>query len=505
MKFLKTLPVLAGAAVLLSACADEIVQPTPSDSLLRAGSANLAIAPEFVRSDLETTGNHIVVMNGNRLPGNFAARVSRIGGSVEASYPQLGIAVVAGLDDAAAASLQEADDVKVVEPDFLMPLVDPVREMQVEAADIASSVAHHDPANAFRFARQWHLRAIDADRAWDAGFTGSPTVTVAILDTGLDYLHVDVAGLVDMERSRSFVPADDARVDAWFPGEPHFIDLHWHGTHVGATVSSNAVAAAGVTAHTTLVGVKVCNVFGSCPTSSVLAGIMYASDIDADVMNLSLGGLFLKSLNPGFVSVINRAITYANRAGTVVVVAAGNSNVDLDRNIFQGVHYPDLYASYCDGPTTVCVSATGPTSSEGVDGPWENVDTKAGYSNFGRSAIDVAAPGGAAGGPVWAACSRFSMQIPVCQTGNFILGASGTSMASPHAAGVAALIVEQIGPNRPGQVRQRLHQTADAVEGRGNHPYFGKGRINAYNAVGGGQPALGGGQDREQGQARGRM
>jgi len=236
--------------------------------------------------------------------------------------------------------------------------------------------------------------------------------------------------------------------------------------------------------------VKVCNVNGSCPTSGVLAGIVYAADVGADVINLSLGGLFLKSLNPGFVSTINRAITHANREGSVVVVAAGNNNVDLDRNIFNGVHYPDLYASYCDGPTTVCVSATGPVAG-GTTGPWIGVDEKAGYSNFGRSAIDVAAPGGTGGGAVWAACSTFSLQIPVCRTGNFIVGLGGTSMASPHAAGVAALIVEQVGSNRPGQVRQRLHQTADNVGGGGNHPYFGKGRINAFNAVSGQQAGKG--------------
>jgi subtilisin family serine protease len=122
----------------------------------------------------------------------------------------------------------------------------------------------------------------------------------------------------------------------------------------------------------------------------------------------------------------------------------------------------------------------------------QNVDALAPYSNFGRSAISVAAPGGAAA-PVWAACSGFSLAIPVCQarfynptTGafsGFIVGVSGTSMASPHAAGVAALIASD-GTTSPSQIAARLSQTADDLGQPGNDPAYGKGRINAARAVG---------------------
>jgi subtilisin family serine protease len=271
---------------------------------------------------------------------------------------------------------------------------------------------------------------------------------------------------------------------------------------VAATVSSNAFAAAGVTSKTTLIGVKVCNVNGSCPTSAVLAGIMYAADQGAHIINLSVGGLFLKSANPGFVSVIQRAINDAHRRGTILVTSAGNAAADLDRSIVPlpldpsvpipqrtPTHLPSLFASYCDGATVVCVSATGPTSRASINGPWTNIDSPASYTNFGRSAIDVAAPGGNGASSVTAACSRFSLQIPICQTGTFVLGINGTSMASPHAAGVAALLVAN-GARNPAQIRSRLHQTADDLGERGTDPYYGKGRINAARAVGVNEPDL---------------
>jgi lantibiotic leader peptide-processing serine protease len=477
-----SLMVLAGLFV-VAGCTDHPTQavdpvgPSPGSDLAMSSSAVAGLGA------LETTGNHIVMMRNQRIPNNFARDVENLGGTIETAFGTLGVAVVSGLSGDAVAALEGLNGVSMVSPDYLIPLELPtdIQASEVSATDL---IQNDNPETAFFFPRQWNMRVIEADVAWAAGRTGSPGVTVAILDTGLDYNHVDLQGLVDLDRSASFVPSDDALVQAFFPGAHPVADLHYHGTHVGATVSSNALAAAGVTSKVTLVGVKVCSVSGSCPTSGVLAGIMYAADIGADVMNLSLGGLFLKSANPGFVSVINRAITHANRAGSVVVVAAGNAGFDLDRNQSpEGDRFPSLFASYCDGPTTVCVSATGPVSG-GVTGPWIDQDAPADYTNFGRSAIDVAAPGGTGGGPVWAACSSFSLQIPACQAGGFIVGLGGTSMAAPHVAGVAALLVEDLGANRAGLVRQRLHQTADKVGGNGNHPFYGKGRVNAATAAG---------------------
>jgi subtilisin family serine protease len=159
------------------------------------------------------------------------------------------------------------------------------------------------------------------------------------------------------------------------------------------------------------------------------------------------------------------------------VVAAGNSALDLD-------HDGNNYETFCNTPSTICVAATGPESELSVNGPWTNVDAHATYSNYGRSAISVAAPGGNNASFVWAACSTTSLIVPACQTANiFILGAQGTSMAAPHVSGAAALLVQQLGRN-PAQIRARLQQSADDLGQPGTDPFYGKGRLNVARAVG---------------------
>ena len=108
------------------------------------------------------------------------------------------------------------------------------------------------------------------------------------------------------------------------------------------------------------------------------------------------------------------------------------------------------------------------------------------YTNYGRSAINVAAPGGTvipnSGGWVWAACSQTSLWFPICGTGTYILGVVGTSMSAPHVSGLASLIVEDVG-RRPGRVRATIQQSADDLGQRGTDPFYGKGRINVGEAV----------------------
>lgn len=466
---------VALAGLFVMACAEQPAGPDgpddPGFTAAKQGTSNAAL------SSAETTDRHLVVFRDKRgIPNGFAEEVASLGGTVEATYEAVGGATVSGLDDAGARDLARFKGVRIVEPELAFQMPKPRIGTAPEQVGEAVPASSEDPATAFFYPRQWNLRAIDADDAWAEGSLGSSDVTVAILDTGIGYMHPDLEGLVDLSRSASFVPEDDALVEALFPGEHPVTDLHYHGTHVAATVASNGLAAAGVTSKTTLIGVKVCSVLtGRCRTDDVLDGILHAVDNGADIANLSLGGGFLKN-DPrfrGVVALINRAYNYANRQGTQIVVAAGNDALDLD-------HVRNLYKSYCDSPHAICVSATGPTAAESLVGPYEQVDALAGYSNFGRSAIDVAAPGGSAAS-VWAACSPTSLVFTICQTGTFVLGANGTSMASPHAAGVAALVAAN-GASGPAQIRNGMMNSADDLGQPGTDPEYGKGRVNALEA-----------------------
>lgn len=466
------------AACSLAACADAATD-SPLAPAVGGPSLNAASADALSAID----GNYLVLFKGNSVPAGFEQQVSALGGTVIFAHAGAGVGAVAGLSGAAAEQLGGISGVSAVTPDD-MTVLSPMMSGEVEGMGLeASSVeSPANPAGAFFYARQWDKRAIGAEQAWAAGRLGSPDVKVAILDTGLGYTHVDLAGRVDLVNSVSFVPSDDALVAAYFPGAHPIADLQYHGTHVGATVASNGVAAAGVTSGVTLVGVKVCSVEGRCPTSGVLAGVLYAADLGVDVANLSLGGSFLRRQasaaggnGPSFLATINNVFNYASRMGTTVVVSAGNSAIDMD-------HDGNGFKAYCSAPSVICVSATGPTASASINGPWTNVDALAPYSNFGRSAISVAAPGGAQR-PVYAACSTFSLVVPICQTGNYIVGLSGTSMASPHVAGTAALIAEDVGRN-PAQIRAKLQQSADDLGEAGTDPAYGKGRINVARAAG---------------------
>ena len=418
---------------------------------------------------------HLVRFNG-QVPDNFEATVAALGGTVTSLHAEGGFAGVAGLTEESAAALRDAINAGDVieDPGYQVRLGTPT----VDDPSVPEMEAHATPSLASFFPRQWHLRRIGAHTAWAAGRRGSPDVTVAILDSGISYTHADLAGRVDLSRSVSFVPSDDALVAANFPGFHPVTDLGFHGTHVASTVASNAHAAAGVTQRVTLIGVKVLSgVTGSGSFEGVVNGIYWAADKGADVANMSLGANFPRSGNGRFIAYLQNAINYAHRKGMLVVVAAGNEAIDLD-------HDGNNYNSFCTSANVVCVSATGPTGAAGTNGPWVNEDNRAGYSNYGRSSISVAAPGGTGPGRVWAACSRTSMAIPICQTGTFVLASTGTSMAAPHVAGLAALLVEDIGKDKPSQIRARIQQSADDLGQPGTDPFYGKGRINVPAALG---------------------
>lgn len=499
-------------AVALSACADD-----PTRSAAPSSAPSLSTLP------VEDTGSQLVVFATRSIPADFAARVASLGGTVEQALGPIGVAFVSGLDDAGKQALSADAAISFVEAERVLPLVEPAMTDQLTGTEAGLSeteplaeqpMSPTEPGKATYHYLQWHLRQIGAPQAWAAGKLGSPSVTVGIIDTGLDYTHRDLAGLVDMGRSRSFLPTEDAIVARYLPAGTHpMFDLQGHGTHVGSTISSNGIIAAGVTSRVKLVGLKVCRsgIAGlstaGCPASATFAALMYAADNGIDVVNMSLGGLFTKSTAAGYEETVNRVFEYAKERKLTVVVSAGNDNVDLDHHFVPvtsstgettQVRYPSLYATYCDSPHTICVSATGPASAtNSQSGPWFDIDSKAGYSNFGRSAIGVAGPGGTGSGFVWAACptrrvvrTSAAGVTPATFAGrtdtycvSFPTGKAGTSMAAPHVAALAALMVEKYGKS-PERISNAIKKSSDDLGERGTDPIYGAGRINVAKALG---------------------
>ncbi len=492
---------LTGAITAVACVENAPVSPT-GDSVIETaavGSPSMQVTAGIV----ESAGRYLVVFKpGGTAAPAIAAELSTNGGRLEGLYEQLGFAVVSGINPAGATRLAKSNGVGSVEPDIEFTIEPATETAALDAGEVGTESATA-PQTATQFARQWNLRAISADAAWAGGALGSADVSVAILDTGIDYRWPDLSGRVDLTRSISLRPDEDARLQTWFGAlnlNP-ITDLNAHGTLVSSIVASNSGFFAGVTTRTTLFGVKVCIVFNTCSTAAILNGIVYAVNHGADVINMSLGGAFLKSASPGFVSVLNSVFNYANRNGTLIVVAAGNSAADID-------HTDNIYFTYCNSPQVVCVSATGPTAAPTSVGPFTNPDAVAPYTNFGRSAISLAAPGGGvttANAFVSGPCSQTALAWhqppppspgaplpppvidgPACPSnlGLFRVSGAGTSFSSPHVAGVAAAVIAATGRSNPSQLRAILQTSSDDLGQPGTDPFYGKGRLNAARAVG---------------------
>ena len=454
----------------------------------------IAFEESAENGDAAADNRRVVLFSAERVPRDFRGRVERLGGKVSESLDNIGVAVVSGLSDSASASLAGDPDVSAVEPDVSFDLAAGEDFVDGEVLEIPSDAttsanASTVPQQASLYARQWNMRAIGADRAWAAGYLGSPDVKVVILDTGIDYLHPELQGLVDLSLSRSFVPAEDTIVDRLYLGRNHVTDLFWHGTAMAATVASNARQLAGVTQHVTLIGVKTANRFGIATVSAALAGIAYAADLGVDVINISGGIGFDKSENPGLIASFNRALNYVWRKGALIVSVAGNDTIDHD-------HSTNHVGIPCESPHVICASATGPTAAHSVNGSWENVDASGLYTGYGRSAISVAAPGGQrfTNTRVWVPCLTTpaggspapcrATLCPPAKVGTCVNQGIGTSFSAAHTSGLAALLVQQLGHGHPALIEARILQSADDLGEPGVDPYYGHGRINVARALG---------------------
>ncbi|MBA4371179.1 MAG: hypothetical protein C0418_06360, partial [Coriobacteriaceae bacterium] len=282
------------------------------------------------------------------------------------------------------------------------------------------------------YSSQWGLPRIGCEQAWDVT-KGSASVVVAVIDTGVDLAHPDLAGQIDTANDWDFVNSDATAQDD-----------EGHGTHVAGTVAAatnNGAAVAGVAPDCRILPIKVLDWRGGGSTFNVAEGIKWAADHGADVINLSLGGGTYDSYMAG-------QIAYAQGTKDVVVVAAAGNEGSSG-----GAIYPARY------PGVLGVAAT------------TNTDAWASFSNYGTG-IDIAAPGQDIVSTVW----------PGGGTDSY----SGTSMASPHVAGVAALVRTHTPGLDQSQVIQQLTATAEDLGAPGPDSYFGAGLVRADSALGGG-------------------
>ncbi|HVF20134.1 MAG TPA: S8 family peptidase [Mycobacteriales bacterium] len=292
----------------------------------------------------------------------------------------------------------------------------------------------HRASNDPRIREQWGLDKIGARRAWDVETGTSNPVTVAVLDTGVDFGHPDLRGRVDPGPNVAYGTEDSQ-------------DDHMHGTHVAGIIAAstnNRLGVAGMSWGARIMAVKVLNDQGSGTSCDIAVGILEAAKRDADIINMSLGGASICPL------AFRAVLAYAEHQGTMVIASAGNDGYFAS---------PQSAPANCPG-----VMGVGATDKD---------DQPSSFTTFGSS-VDVAAPGH----------QILSTYFDPKKNLRGYAAFSGTSMAAPFVAGLAALLRSQNPTWTPAQVSDRILATVDDVGPRGRDDFYGAGRINAARALG---------------------
>lgn len=442
--------------------------------------------------------SYLLLAQGNKLPGGLAAKVEAAGGSLSGSIPEIGVAFAVSSNPDFRAKASTIAGLESASHDVSTQWI--AKEPRIAGPSIQAANPPTSGDNDFFFDLQWGHDAVNAPEAWEAGARGDGA-RVAVIDTGFDTDHPDLVPNINVALSRNFVPGETLTYA--------LPDPFSHGTHTAGTVAAadNAFGTIGVAPDADLVLVKGLPDAGCGSDAPILQGVVYAAgEADADVISMSLGAPLEKSgyLEPGcsegpeddvWVTAQEvtetrkawaRAVDYAMGQGATVIASAGNDSADKD-------HTNNLIDLPADTPGVIAVSATGPFGWA-VD-PTTNLDEPAIYTNFGQSAIDLAAPGGNldiglfnSGVP----CTVAGVTVP-CYAFDFVFStgnsgwywSAGTSMAAPHVAGVAALIIgENGGSMSPAHVAAALRSSADDLGKPGNDDFYGAGRVNAESAVG---------------------
>lgn len=492
------LPLVAASLLGLTACGDQaILNPTATSGIRMPGATPLV-----------QSARYLVGFDGT--PSIPASVLAASGGAVVDAIPSMNVLVVEGVTNPDALALAQP---KYIETEFevsISPIASDVAVVPTEGTD---AVPVGSAAPWFATNVLWDMKVIHADDGW-ARTSGGLGTKACIVDSGVDADHQELSGRV-LARANFVTSPTAERV-------PEMIyDPNGHGSHVSGTVAGAGVVVSGVAPQASVLGARVLNKAGSGSETAIVNGIKWCVDNGAHVINMSIGGVRYKGTAAYASSPITygNAIKAANDAGVVVVVSAGNDNLQMPNPIVMTV--PAQVAG------VIMVGATGPLTKSTAPAPpawspfdpaqvWHGPDNKAYYSNYGE-VVNVFAPGGRGGVPIseiyrtyngvvqggpndqiWSLCSGQTSQSGVVNSpsntpgaAGTCLGASnryiayaGTSMAAPHVAGMAAVLYGELGNVRSPANRARVENCIKTqTDNIGPSTTYGGGRINLTKAI----------------------
>ncbi|HEX7046890.1 MAG TPA: S8 family serine peptidase [Gammaproteobacteria bacterium] len=453
-------------------------------------AAGLLAAPAMADS--------FIIISKNGLPADITAQVEAAGGHVTTLVPEIGVAIVESSDPDFRSNGANINGIQGIAANVAVRMVSPQMPVTIsmEEAYANPPVSGDDD---FYFDLQWGHQAVDAAGAWNAGYFGAG-VRVAVLDSGIDAEHPDLAPNLNVALSESFVPGEDWNIQPGF--------YFNHGTHTAGTIAAadNGLGTIGIAPEAEIVAVKVLSeVTGSGAFGGIAAGMVHAANVGADVINMSLGATIPRNCtfpvldeagNPTgetehfpardcahLLQMLQRAADYAHNAGVTLIASAGNEATDLDHNK-SDVKVP------AELKNVVSISATAPIgwAMDPFNTPFNNL---ASYSNYGKTGIDFSAPGGDFILPGNDICLIGGV-IQYCWVLDMVMStisngwgwSAGTSMAAPHVAGIAALIIARNGGEMdPDDVVAELERTATDYGWKKNDDVHGNGAVNAAAAV----------------------